>query len=107
MIKIEHVSKETSEGITDIQLYECKHGERMIYQYIGKVFPHKESLPNKSKGDMDIIYIIAGNGIITAGHDRQTITQGDRITVSNKEDYIIINNSDIDIDYMIIGVKSK
>ncbi len=82
-------------------------GTKIDYEYEVELKPKMEYKSTQTETLQEIIYVMTGSGIIKIEGLEENIIRGDRIIITNKEQYQITNPEENTLLFLIIGIRTQ
>ena len=82
-------------------------GTKVDYEYEVGLKPEMEYKSIQTESLQEIIYVMTGSGIIKIKGLEEKVIRGDRIIITNKEQYQITNPEENMLLFLIIGISTQ
>jgi mannose-6-phosphate isomerase-like protein (cupin superfamily) len=80
---------------------------RIDYEYEIELKPKMDFKANPTDADQEILYFLAGTGIIKVDKSEETLMKGDRVIVTPNEKYVVVNTGDSLLHFLLIGISLR
>jgi mannose-6-phosphate isomerase-like protein (cupin superfamily) len=82
-------------------------GVRIDYEYEIELKSMMDFRAHATEAKQEILYFLAGTGILKIGGNEEALIKGDRVIVTPDEKYLVINTGDKLLHFLLIGISFK